>query len=84
MKHDRAARYQYQNWLVRRWRDRWLLCVPWWTLRTWLHQFKSERPLPLRHCYSIERGMADVRRNYLWDWAEVRMELGKARRAKGK
>lgn len=74
-RHRRADRYQYQSWLVRRWRDRHLLMVPFHAIRYWAHQRKRPDPLCFAHCWSIERGMADVRRNYLWDWAEVKERL---------
>lgn len=72
---ERHQRYQYQSWWVKRWRDRYLLRVPWHAFRTWCHQFKSQRPLPWKHCWSIERGMADVFRGYLYDSSELTEDL---------
>lgn len=70
--YEKHERYQYQRWPVKLWRNRYLLRVPWHAFRTWLHQFKSERPLPWKHCWSTERGMADVYRGALHDWSELK------------
>lgn len=72
-------RYQYQNWFVRRWRDRHLLRVPFEALYLYWyngpHAGKDEEdydPLSFSNCWGIACGMADVHREYLYDWDEIK------------
>jgi hypothetical protein len=62
-------RYQHCSWLVRRWRDRWLLLVPYWAFRTWL------RGEDLPH-WSVARGWCDYRRDYVYTYAEIKERHG--------
>jgi hypothetical protein len=59
--------YQHQGWLIRRWRDLWLLFVPIEAAQIWLHTELNWRPMS----WSIARGMADVRRRYWFTTDEV-------------
>lgn len=66
-------RYQYQSWLVRRWRDRFLLLIPFHAIELWVksQRFDHDEPLTWAQCWSLARGLCDVRRNFVWDWAEL-------------
>lgn len=65
------ARYRNQSWWVRRWRDRYLLLVPIWTLLMWLGT-RSRKALsnPKKYvtrmrmvdCWDVALGIADSKR----------------------
>lgn len=63
---DASKRYQHQPWYVRLWRRRHLLSVPIRALRSWARMRGS-----FRNCWALEVGMAHVRMNWLYDWAEI-------------
>lgn len=69
------SRYQNQSWLVRRWRDRWLLLVPYWTFRWWVNcrRLPSGDPwqMPVADWWSLALGHCDVRRNWIYTWSEA-------------
>lgn len=72
--YERSQRYQNVGWFERRWRDRHLIMVPLDTILLWIAQIGSERPLPFRICWSIEMGTCDVKRNWLYDFSELKLE----------
>lgn len=81
---DRADRYQYQSWVVRRWRDRYLLAVPFKALRMWWanRHRTGDDALPWDHAWSIARGLADVSRNYVYDFRDLNENLSVNERGK--
>lgn len=69
------TRYQDCSWLVRRWRDRWLLLVPYWYALSLLRNSSSDRPLPIDVCWSLARGTCDVQRHYFYTYDELERML---------
>lgn len=78
---DRLAdRYQAKSWWVRRWRDRWLLTIPYTALRLWFGTrtkqalarpdlYVTRESLP--NCWSVACGIVDGRRDYWYTAEEV-------------
>lgn len=79
MKDDR---YQFQSWLVRRWRDRWLVMIPVWAIRMWWGS-RTRRALrqpgryatrmQLNLCWDISCGVADLKRKWTYSWDEMEL-----------
>lgn len=78
-------RYQNQSWLVRRWRDRWLLTAPWVAIRLWFSTRSAEslaKPdeyitrMPLYECWDLALGLVDGKRDYWYTSEEVYADLG--------
>ena len=85
------ARYQNQSWIVKRWRDRWLILIPYTAMSMWFRtrsrkvRAESEvyiTDLPFSHCWSIACGLADGDRNYWYTSEEVFSKLGSRRKSK--
>lgn len=58
-----AKRYQECPLLIRIFRMRWYLVVPWWALKT--------------NNWSLAVGLAHCKMRYLWTWEEVEESLHK-------
>ena len=77
------ARYQNQSWVVRRWRDRWLLTIPYTAITMWFRTRSRKvvadpdaiTNLPFSHCWSLACGLADGDRDYWYTSEEVRTDL---------
>ncbi len=71
------SRYQHQSWLVRCWRDRHLLRIPFEALGCWWLDRKKKRdnwfvPLTLAQSWHMALGMCDVRRNWVYSYEECK------------
>jgi hypothetical protein len=71
-------RYQHQSFWVQRLRDLWLLTVPYWAIRSWLRECLRHYPnafgtrrLTFKQCWSVSRGMCDLRRRWVYTGAEL-------------
>lgn len=62
------TRYQDCSWLVRRWRDRWLLLVPYWAVRWWS---MSPRDEEFGFEWSCALGWCDVKRRFFYTTEEL-------------
>lgn len=64
-------RFQNQNWLVKLWRRRWLILIPFEALMIWV---RNRDELPFKHCWGIAHGFAHMpgRMNWIYDWDEVK------------
>ena len=73
------TRYQNQTWLVRRWRDRWLLAVPWIAFRGWRQWWTTggvrAGRVRFADAWSIARGHADGKRQWWFTAEEAGMRL---------
>jgi hypothetical protein len=80
-----SNRYQNQTWWVRRWRDRYLLEVPYRALRIWFANRGRVDPFSLDECWSIAHGSCDMAREYFYTWDEVkcRVERGSEKKSDG-
>lgn len=68
-----ADRYQNQSWLVRRWRDRYLLKVPFAAIRMWLSNLVYwDEPLLFHDAWHIACGLCDMERNWVYSWEEIK------------
>ena len=73
-------RYQNQNWFVRRWRDRYLLLIPWkavyiyWYNGPYAEGDKDSEdwdPLSFSGSWFIACGLCDTKREYWYSWDET-------------
>jgi hypothetical protein len=64
-------RFQNQNWLVKLWRRRWLILVPFEALMIWI---RNKDDLWFKDCWGIAHGLAHMpgRMNWIYDWDEVK------------
>lgn len=72
-------RYQFQPWYVRIWRRRHYIPIPFRALRFWCASLEGggHSYLSFRSCWSIAKGLAQGRMNWVYDWSEVKMRMDK-------
>jgi hypothetical protein len=70
---DKQDRYQYQSWYIKFWRRRYYILIPIFAFKMWVKgSFNNYR---FRICWSIAKGLAQAKMNWLYDWEEVKERL---------
>ncbi len=64
-----AQRYQFQSWVVRRWRDRFLFKIPFIAIKHW---WRGTWNMSWSNCWSYACGDADVSRKYYFTSEECK------------
>lgn len=83
---NKNNRFQNQNWLVRFWRRRWLLYVPFDAVTIWLSNIGNKEidqddgyvsSITFSIAWKIAHGLAHMpdRMNWIYDWDEVKERL---------
>jgi len=78
MSRNKADRYQYQPWHIKLWRRRHYIRIPLMALKFYIADFSRgcHSALSLRNAWSIAIGLAQVKMNWLWDYAEIKAKNG--------
>ena len=79
-----SDRYQDQNWIVKIWRRRWYLLIPFDVLLMWARyrlKHRRERPgddeLPMSfsNFWSLAIGIAQCKMMWVYEWEDVKARL---------
>lgn len=71
-------RYQNQNWLVKLWRRRYYLPIPFVAIKIWWHERNREMrdehdwSLTFKQSWGLATGLAQVPMNWVYDWDDMK------------
>jgi hypothetical protein len=71
---EEKDRFQHQPWYIKLWRYRYYILIPLYTIQIYF-KTKTKWNLTLKQAWSIEKGMAQVKMNWLYSWEEVKKRL---------
>lgn len=71
---NKQDRFQYQPWYIKLWRYRWYLTIPYCAIKWWIVANVSNEydSMSFKHEWSMAKGMAQVKMNWLYDWDEIK------------